>query len=1131
MHSNANILTFIILISMNKKNSNKQEIPVPARISNMFRKQFYGSLIAICLLFYSSMIFSQGTRLLRQPAISSTQITFAYGGDIWVADLNSQEVLRLTSTPAVESNPHFSPDGKLIAFNSNRSGNQAVYIVPVGGGSPKRLTWHPSPSIVSGWSTDGKQVLYATSRDNAPSGFNRLWKVNADGGPSSMLTSQWAADGSMSPDGKQIVIDRISRWDVEWRHYRGGQNTPLVILNLADQTEKLLPNESTIDIQPLWLGETIYFLSDRDRTSNIWSYKPATGELKQLTHFTGADIKWLGGYGNKLTYERDGYLYLFDLSLNDPKQLAFTISADFPWAETRWEDVTKSVNSVSLSPTGKRVIMEARGDIFTIPAENGDARNITHTSGSADHAPVWSPKGNEVAWFSDIEGKGYALLIASQDGLSGPRSISIGESKMAWEPAWSPDGKYIAFVDDDVRIRIVDVAPGTIITADTGGVNIERGEMGLTWSPDSKWLMYSKTGPNNFRQIVVRSLTDNKTHTLTNIFADTYSPSWDRDGRHVYFLASTDLALGSGWANTSAITSSPVYGAYVINLRKDDPSPFKPRSDEESISEPKKSENDSKKSSTGKTSEKKVEKDTTKTQNKLPEPVLIDFENIERRTVALPLPGGNYRLIVSGPPATLFIGEQKQGVNGFILHKFTLEKREAKEYVSGASQVSVSSDGNKMLARINGDWKIMSTSSASGSEGTSIKINLKTKLNRSEEWKQIFEEAWRYEQDYFYDPNMHGRNWNEVYEQYSPLIPYVKHRTDLTYVLDQVNGELSVGHSFVFGGDYPEVEKSSTGMLGADLTAENKRWKISRIYTTESWNPELSSPLDRPGIKIQEGYYLVGINGKEITDTDDPFQYLDGTLDVQTTLHINKTPEFSGSWQEVVKPIASEFNLRQRAWVEDNRRSVDKLSGGKLAYVWVPNTGNGGFISFNRYFFAQQDKRGAVIDERFNGGGLLDDYMVDLMKRNLRAAITNEVPEGIPFRLPAGILGPKVLLINELSGSGGDFFPWVFRQQKIGPLIGMRTWGGLVKSSVHYQLIDGGALTAPDNAVFDPLNNRWIAENEGVPPDIEVRQDAVSLSKGLDPQLERAVKEALKLLDQQPEIKIVPPAFSKPAIR
>ncbi len=1080
-----------------------------------------------CLLTTST--FAQGTRLLRQPTLSSTHIAFTYGGDVWVTELSSQKTLRLTSTPAVESNPHFSPDGKWIAFSSNRSGNTAVYVVSVEGGSPKRLTWHPAAAFARGWSPDGKRVLYGSSRDSAPTGYDRLWTVSVEGGPSTMLTKQWGFDGSYSPDGKQIAIDRVDRWDVEWRNYRGGQNTPLVILNLADQTEKLLPNESTMDLQPLWLGDKIYFLSDRDWTTNIWSYATASGELKQITSVTGSDIKWLAGNGNKLAFEREGYLHVLDLTTNTSTQLNISINADFPWAETKWEDVTKSMSSVSISPTGKRVIMEARGEIFTAPVEFGDARNMTQTSGVADRAPIWSPKGNEIAWFSDADGKGYALNIAAQDGLSKARSISIGESKMAWEPTWSPDGKLIAFADDDVRVRVIDVAAGTIKTVDVGGANIERGDMGLTWSGDSKWLAYTKTGSNNFRRITVWSVKDNTTHALTNSFADSFSPAWDRDGHHLYFLASTELALGSGWANTSSMMSNPAYEAYVINLRKDDASPFKPRSDEETVTEEKKPEADSKKTADKKTSDKKADADSKDTKAKEPEAVLIDMEGIDRRTIALPLPKANYRVALSGPAGTAFIGEQKPGARDLVLHKFTLEKREAKEFVSGANQISISVDGNKMLAKVGSDWKVMNTSSASGSDGTSVKINVKTKLNRAEEWKQMFEEAWRYERDYFYDPNIHGRNWNDVHDRYAPLVPFIKHRADLTYVLDQVNGELSVGHSFVFGGDFPEVDRPSIGLIGADLVAENKRWKINRIYTTESWNPELSSPLDRPGIKIQEGYYLVGVNGKELTDADDPYQLLDGTVDVQTTLHFNKTPDFVGAWQEIVKPISSEDNLRQRAWVEDNRRMVDKLSDGKLAYVWVPNTGGNGFVSFNRYFFAQQDKKGVVIDERFNGGGLLDDYMVDLMNRKLRAAITNEVPQGAPFRLPAGILGPKVLLINELAGSGGDFFPWVFRQQKTGPLIGARTWGGLVKSSVHYALVDGGALTAPDNGVFDPINNKWIAENEGVAPDIEVRQDAVSLSNGIDPQLERGVKEALRLLEQQGEIKITPPPFSTSA--
>jgi tricorn protease len=404
-------------------------------------------------------------------------------------------------------------------------------------------------------------------------------------------------------------------------------------------------------------------------------------------------------------------------------------------------------------------------------------------------------------------------------------------------------------------------------------------------------------------------------------------------------------------------------------------------------------------------------------------------------------------------------------------------------------------------------------------------------LNRAQEWKQIFEDAWRYERDYFYDPNMHGRDWKEVYERYEPLVPYVKHRSDLTYILDQMNGELSVGHSFVFGGDYPAVDENQVGLLGADLMLNEGKWKISRIFTTESWNPGLIAPLATPELKVKEGDYILAIDDVKLTENDDPYSLLDGKSKKQTVLLVNNKASEEGAWKITISPIESESGLRQRAWVEDNRRKVDILSGGKLGYVWVPNTGGPGFVSFNRYYFAQQDKEGAVIDERFNGGGLLDDYMVDLMVRRLRASLTNEVPGGVAFRLPAGILGPKALLINEMAGSGGDFFPWVFRHQKVGPLIGTRTWGGLVKSSVHYAMIDGGSLTAPDNAVFDPVENKWIAENEGVAPDIEQKLDAITVSEGRDVQLERAVQEVLKLLEKEPKKKITYPRYSKPAIK
>ncbi len=760
------------------------------------------------------------------------------------------------------------------------------------------------------------------------------------------------------------------------------------------------------------------------------------------------------------------------------------------------------------------MIAESRGDIFTIPVEFGDSRNITTTAGAADRAPIWSPKGDQLAWFSDVDGKGYALRLSSQDGLDTPTSIAIGESKMAWNPSWSPDGKHIAFVDDDVRLRVLNLDTKVIQTIDVGGTNIERESITMNWSPDSNWVAYAKTGSNNFRQIFIWSVKEGQKRAITDPFADSFSPSWDLNHKQFYFLASTEVALGSGWANTSSMTSSPTYAAYIINLQKDDPSPFKPKSDEET---PVKQEDEKK------DSDKKKDKDTKEPKKS----VIIDFDNLSRRTLAMPIPERDYSFIAAGPEGVAFLGESVPNEKGLALKKFTLEDQKVKDFLSGAQNVSITGNGEHMLANVNGKWTVMDTKGDSGEKGKTVKVALQTKLDRSAEWKQMFEEAWRYERDYFYDPNLHGRDWNTVYERYAPLVPFIKHRTDLTYILDQVNGELSVGHSFVFGGDFPEVAESKIGLLGADISVANNRWKIDRIFTTESWNPGLTGPLDAPGLNIKKGYYVVGINGDELTGSDNIYKHLDGTQGKQTVLHINTKPTFQGAWTETIKPIESENSLRQRTWVEDNRRLVDSLSNGRLGYVWVPNTSGQGYVSFNRYYFAQQDKEGAVIDERFNGGGLLDDYMVDLMTRSLRAGLTNEVPNGKPMQLPAGILGPKVLLINEMAGSGGDFFPWVFRQQKAGKLIGMRTWGGLVKSSVHYSLVDGGALTAPDNAVFDPINNKWIAENLGVAPDIEVRQDALSLSKGKDPQLERAVQELLKQLG--PKINFAPPKFLTPA--
>lgn len=1032
------------------------------------------------------------TRLLRQPTLSATHIAFTYGADVWVVPREGGEARRLTSTPAVERDPQFSPDGQWIAFTSTRSGGPAVWVVPTAGGDAKRLTWSPAGEETRGWTPDGKSVLFASGRVSAPTDYTKLFTIPVAGGPAKQLPAYMGYRGSFAPDGQRIVVDRVDRWDVEFRSYRGGQNTPLTITTIADGTELRLPNQLTMDIDPVWLGETIYFLSDRDWATNVWSYDTRTRALKQLTTFRNADVKSLDGAGrgaaNMLVFEQDGWLWTLDPAKGEPKRLSISVRGDFPWAMARYADVTRSVQSAALGPNGKRAVMEARGEIFTVPVEKGDARNLTRSSGAADRAPVWSPDGRRVAWFSD-EGQGYRLLVGDADGLAAPRVLAIGDVKMAWSPAWSPDGSRIAFTDDKVRLRTIELATGTLSVIDTAGAANDRGAMVPAWSPDSKWLAYAKSFPNQFRRVVVYSLADGRKRTVTDALASAGSPVWDRNGKWLYFLASTDLGVQSGWADVGSQTRTSTSAVYVALLRSDETSPFTPESDEE-----------------------RVVKDSA-VAPRVPT-TTIDFDRLDRRTLALSMPTRDYAYLVPGPAGVLFIGERIANQPGTALHKWDMAKRRAEPFATGVSAVSTSADGKKLMWRAGAAWAVVGADAPPKVGDGALRVSLTMSLEPEREWAQIFDEAWRIERDFFYDPNHHGADWNAVRARYLPLVPFIRHRDDLTYVIDQVGGELAVGHSFVGGGDYPVTDSSRVGALGADLVAHGERWRIARIFTSESWNPGLRAPLDAPGVKARVGDYVLEVNGVAMTTRDEPWKLLDGTADRQTVLRLAERASGEGSWTATVVPVRSEAQLRQRAWVEDNRRRVDSLSKGTLAYAWIPNTGGPAVTAFDRYYYAQQDRKGAVIDERFNGGGLLDDYMVGAMARKPVGGVTDFVPGAQGTRLPAsGIFGPKVLLTNELAGSGGDFFPWVFRQTGTGPLIGTRTWGGLVNASVPYALVDGGTITAPALAVFGPEG--FIAEGDGVAPDIEVLQDAQAVMQGRDPQLERAVREALRLITEK----------------
>ena len=1100
---------------------------------------------------------AQEARLLREPTLGPTEIAFAHGGDLWAVSRAGGEARRLTSTPAVESEPHLSPDGRWLAFTSTRAGVPAVYVMPAAGGDARRLTWSPDGERARGWTPDGTEVLFASGRVSAPTSYAKLFTIPREGGAARQLPPYMGIRASFAPDGRRMVVDRVDRWDVEFRSYRGGQNTPLTITDVADGAELPLPNERTMDVDPVWLGSTIYFLSDRDWATNVWAYDVNARTVRQLTRFRDADVKRLGGRDSTLVFEQDGFLWLLEPGRGEPRRVPVTLHGDFPWAAPRWVDVGRSVATASLGPTGKRALFEARGELFTVPVEKGDARNLTRSSGAADRAPVWAPDGRRVAWFSD-EGNGYRLLVRDADGLAAPRAIPIGDAKMAWNPSWSPDGERIAFVDDRARVRVLELASGRLTVVDTGGAATDRNGMRPAWSPDSRWLAYSKSFPNQFQRVVVWSRDDGRRRAITDALAHATDPAWDRNGRWLYFLASTDLGVQSGWADLGSLTRGATEGVYVALLRADEPTPFTPESDEEAAARvlgttpgtptpgtptpgtptpvtpaPGTPTPDSSARAAASAPASRpgagVAADSGRARAAV---VRIDFERLDRRILALPLPVRDYAQLVAGPAGTLFVAERILNQPGTTLHKWDMAKRKADVFVAGVSRVTASLDGRRLLWQAGQSWVTSGADAAPKPGEGALRLALGAQVDPAQEWKQIFDEAWRMERDFFYAPNTHGADWSAVRARYTPLVPHVRHRADLTYLLDLLGGELSVGHSFVGGGDFPATDSARVGGLGADLVPDGERWRIARIYTSESWNPGLRAPLDAPGVRARVGDYVLEVNGTPLTTRDEPWKALDGTAERQTVLRLATRADGADAWTVTVVPVRSEAQLRQRAWVEDNRRRVDSLSGGRLAYVWVPNTSAPAITAFDRYYFAQQDRRGAVIDERFNGGGLLDDYMVTIMSRRPVGGITTTVPGAPHTRLPAsGIQGPKVLVTNELAGSGGDYFPWIFRQMGVGPIVGTRTWGGLVNAAVPYPLVDGGSITAPQLAVFGP-DGQFVAEGVGVPPDVEVVQESRAVMRGRDPQLERAVQEALGLLQTKAVAVPQPPAqFPVPAKR
>ena len=1068
--------------------------------------------------------------LFQQPSLSKTHIVFAFAGDLWTAGREGGEARQMTTGVGIESHPVFSPDGSLVAFTGQYDGNTDVFVVPAMGGVPQRLTHHPDADQVLGWTPDGKSVIFSSARLSF-SPVPRLFKVPIEGGFPEQLPLPSGVQASFSPDGTRLAYVPTAKWQQAWKRYKGGQTSPIWIVSLSDLKIEKVPRENSNDSNPMWVGDKIYFLSDRKGPVALFAYDLKTKQVGEALPNDGLDFKSASAGPGAIIVEQFGAFHLYNPASGKARKLAITLNGDFPEVRPHYVKVGSRIAAANISPNGARAVFEARGEVLTVPAEKGDIRNLTRTTGVMERDPSWSPDGKSIAYFSEESGE-YALHIIDQAGKGPVRKIGLGEPpSFFYRPLWSPDGKKIAYNDKRLTLWYVDLDKGVPVKVDSTYYYNPAFAFDFDWSPDSRWLTYGKQLRNHMNAVFVYSLELGKASQVTDGMSDARFPAFDKGGKHLFFTASTDVGLTPGWLNMSSMDRPVTRNVYVAVLRKDLPSPLAPESDEEKPKEPEKADQskpDDKKAGEKAGADKTTEKDKDKAKEV--EKVSIDFDGIGQRILALPVPAKNYVGLASGKEGIVFILEGPpvaslfgRGEETQTLHKFDLSTRKFDKFLDKVGGFVVSATGEKILFNQGSQWTIAATAGpVEPGKGTLRTVEMEVYVEPVVEWKQMYHEVLRIERDFFYDPNLHGLDLKAIEQRYAPYLEGIAGRQDLNYLFEEMLGELTCGHVFVGGGDQPEVKPVQVGLLGADYAIENGRYRFARVYDGENWNPRLRAPLTQPGVNVTAGEYLLSVNGRDVPASEEVYKFFEATAGKQAVIKVGPAPDGKGSREVTVVPVGDEYDLRSLAWVEDNRRKVDKLSGGRLAYVWLPDTGGGGFSNFNRYYFAQVGKEGAVIDERFNQGGLIADYIIDYMRRPLMGYFAAR--EGNDYITPVGsIYGPKVMIINEYAGSGGDMMPWLFRAAGIGPLVGMRTWGGLVGMAGAASIMDGGFTGAPQSGFWNP-NGTWDVENHGVDPDVEVEMDPAAVKAGRDPQLEKAVEIALDLLAKNP-----PPKHKKPA--
>ncbi len=1063
------------------------------------------------------------TRMLRQPAVSRDHIAFVYADDLWICDLDGHNVRRLTSDPGVEGNPVFSPNGQTLAFSGQYDGNTDVFVMPAAGGTPRRLTWHPGPDTVRGFTPDGKAVLFSSPRHVFTARYSQLFTVPVEGGQPTQLPIPNGVEAGYSDDGKLLAYTPLADMSTQWKHYRGGTHSRIWIYRFADQSVVQIPQPEgrCNDTDPRWLGGTLYFRSDRNGEYNLFSFDPRTKEIKQRTHFTDFPVISLATGGNNLVFEQAGYLHRYLADTAQVHRLHIGIATDLGELRPRFVKGAKFIRSATISPSGARAAFEVRGDIVTVPAEKGDPHMLTSTPGVHEREPAWSPDGKSVAYFSDAGGE-YQLHVQPAGGKGPAKVFPLTSGAGFYERmTWSPDSKRICYVDNSQTLFVLDLGSGKVTRVAQepvyGAIRTIRGN----WSPDSKWLTYALGNRSAYRTVFVYSIETGKSHAITDGLSDAIEPVFDASGKYLFFLASTDAGPTNQWFAQSNADMRAQYSLYLAVLRKGDVSPLTRESDEEKGTAP--------------APEKKPADKPAAT-----EAVRIDLPNIDQRILHVnEVPPGNYRSLQAGAAGQIFFLSAPSGPPRGVApapgsaQRFDLAKRKLDTVFAGIAAFRLTPDGKKALTLTPPEtWAIQDVppvgAAASPTAGPAKgKLNLdvvEVRVDPPAEWAQIFHEAWRINRDYFYATNYHGADWPAIERKYQVFLPHLSSSGDLYRVVRWMLSELAVGHSGSGAGTpLTEVKTVPGGLLGADYEISNGRYRFKKVYGGLNWSPEARAPLTVPGVNVKAGDYLLAVRGVDLKPPTELYSLFENTAGRSIEITVGPSPDGKDSRTVTVEPLPNESALRNRDWVEGNLRKVHEATNGRVAYVYVPNTAGPGHEYFKRYFYPQADKEAIIVDERFNGGGQVADYYIDHLRRPFVSYWATR--HGEDFKTPgASIQGPKVMLIDETAGSGGDLLPWMFRKEKLGTLVGKRTWGGLVGTLGFPVLLDGGRVTAPDLGIWTPEGG-WVVENEGVPPDVEVEQWPKDVMAGRDPQLEKAIALIMEALKKSPTPKPARPAF------